>query len=120
MHVHRAITEVSQLISESKDKYYNKLSMRLNNPKTSFKTYWSILKTFYNGRKIPIIPPILKDGKLESDFKIKANYFNNYFASQSTPLVNKSKLPKQLLITLQLDLLQLILTIMTFLKLSGL
>ena len=70
--VHHAITEVSQLISEIKDKYYNKLSMKLNNPKTSSKTYWSILKTFYNGRKIPIIPPILKDGKLESDFKIKA------------------------------------------------
>ena len=72
MYVHHAITKVSQLISESKDKYYSKLSMKLNNPKTSSKTYWSILKTFYNGRKIPIIPPILKDGKLESDFKIKA------------------------------------------------
>ena len=80
MHVHHAITEVSQLISESKDKYYNKLSMKLNNPKTSSKTYWSILKTFYNGRKIPIIPPILKEGKLESDyFKIKANYFSSFF-----------------------------------------
>ena len=93
MHVHRAVTEVSQLISESKDKYYNKLSMRLNNPKTSSKTYWSILKTFYNGRKIPIIPPILKECKLESDFKIKASYFNSFFASQCTPLVNNSKLP---------------------------
>ena len=82
MYVHHAITEVSKLISESKDKYYNKLLMELNNLKTSSKTYWSILKTFYNGRKIPIIPPILKDGKLESDFKIKANYFNNFFASQ--------------------------------------
>ena len=64
MHVHHAITEVSQLITESKDKYYNKLVMKLNNPKTSSKTYWSILKKSYNGRKIPIIPPLLKDGKL--------------------------------------------------------
>ena len=72
MHVHHAITEVSQLISESKDKYYNKLSIKLNNPKTSSKTYyWPILKTFYNGRKISIIPPILNESKLESDFKIK-------------------------------------------------
>ena len=62
--------------------------MKLNNPKTSSKTYWSILKTFYNGRKIPIIPPILKDGKLESHFRIKANYFDKFFASQCTPLVN--------------------------------
>ena len=70
--------------------------MKLNSPKTSSKTYWSILKTFYNGRKIPIIPPILKEGKLESDFKIKANYFNSFFASQCTPLVNYSKLPDKI------------------------
>ena len=38
--------------------------------------------------KIPIIPSLLKDGKLASDFKIKANYFNNYFASQCTPLAS--------------------------------
>ena len=94
--------------------------MKLNNPKTISKIYCSILKTFYSGRKIPVIPPLWKDGKRESDFKIKANYFNKYFVSQSTPLVNNSKQPKQLLITLQLDLLQLILTIMTFLKLLGL
>ena len=56
--------------------------MKLN-PNTSSKTYWSILKTFYNGRKI-----LLKDGKLESDFKIKANKCNIFFASQCTPLVN--------------------------------
>ena len=66
MYVHHAITEVCQLISESKDKYYYKLAMKLNNPKTSSKTYWSIFKTFYNGRKIPIIAPLLKDGKLTS------------------------------------------------------
>ena len=73
MNVHHAINEVSQLISESKDKYCNKLAMKLNNPKTSSKTYWSILKAFCNERKIPIIPPPLKNGKLKSDFKIKAN-----------------------------------------------
>ena len=54
------------------------------------------LKTFYNGRKIPIIPPILKEGKLESYFKIKATYFNSFFASQCIPLVNNSKLPDKI------------------------
>ena len=78
MHVHHAITDVSHLISESKDKYYNKWSMKLNSHKTSSKTYRSILKTLYNGRKIPIISPILMEGILESDFKIKANYFNSF------------------------------------------
>ena len=62
MYIHHAITEISQLISESKDNYYKKLTMKLNNRKTSSKTYWSILKIFYNGRKIPVIPSLLKDG----------------------------------------------------------
>ena len=112
MHVHHSITKVSLLISESKDKYYNKLSMKLNNLKTSSKTYWSILKTFYNGRKIPITPPILKEGKLESDFKIKANYFNSFFASP----VNNGKLLEKITYT-SATRLQLSLTIMIFLKL---
>ena len=32
---------------------------KMIHPATSSKTYWSILKTFYNGRKVPIIPPSL-------------------------------------------------------------
>ena len=43
-------------IEESKEKYYTKLSSRLANPLTSPKTYWSILKTFLNNKKIPCIP----------------------------------------------------------------
>ena len=64
MYVQHVMTEVSQLVSESKDEYYNKLVMKLNNHKTSSKTYWSISKTFYNGRIIPIISPLLNDGRL--------------------------------------------------------
>ena len=41
MYVHHAITKVSQLISESKDMYYHKFSMKFKNPKTSSKTYLS-------------------------------------------------------------------------------
>ena len=70
IHVHYAKTEVSKLISESKDKYYNKFTIRLNNLRTSSKTYWSIIKTFYNCRKIPTIPPLLKDGKQSSPFDV--------------------------------------------------
>ena len=71
--------------------------MKRNNPKTSSKSYWSILKTFYNGRKIRIIPLLLNDRKRESDFKVKANYFNNFFASHCTPLLNNSKLTNKML-----------------------
>ena len=35
---------------------------------------------------MPIIPLILIENKLETDFLKKANYFNTFFASQCTPL----------------------------------
>ena len=43
--------------------------------------YWPILKTFYNGKKVPIFPPLLINDKLISDFEVKASHFNNFFAS---------------------------------------
>ena len=88
-----AISEVSANIAERKDEYHFKLARKLNNPKTSAKTYWSILKTFYNGRKIPLIPPLLINDQLVSDFKVKANHFNAFFSMQCTPLVNGSQIP---------------------------
>ena len=69
------------------------LAIKLFNPSTSSKTYWSILKTFCNNKKIPLIPAIFIGYKLESDFKLKANHFNNYFASKCTPINNDSFLP---------------------------
>ena len=54
------------------------------------------MKRFFNGKKVPIIPPLLINNKLESDFKIKANYFNSFFASKCTPLINNSTIPNSL------------------------
>ena len=92
----RSIEEVSEDISKSKEQYYDYLAKKLNNPKTSPKTYWAIMKTFYNGKKIPLIPPLLINNKLESDFGKKANHFNEFFASKCTPLNNGSTLPHSL------------------------
>ena len=36
------ISEVSELIFNRKNVYYNQLAQKLNDPKTSLKTYWSI------------------------------------------------------------------------------
>ena len=85
--------ECTSLINESKDRYIAKMSAKLDNPKSIRKTYWSITNTFLNNEKIPIIPPILVNGELVSDFKQKANIFNNHFASLCTPIKNGSKLP---------------------------
>ena len=66
---------------------------------TFWKTKWPsyqcqiILKTFYNGKKIQLIPPILINNKLISSFKEKANHFNAFFASLCTPVPHNSTLP---------------------------
>ena len=67
--------------------------MKPNNPNTSTKTYWSILKSFYNDRKVPLIPPLLVNNKIVSDFTKKANIFNDFSTLQCTPLNNSSVLP---------------------------
>ena len=43
---------LTETIRSSKEKFYCKLSTKLASPSTSSKTYWSILKTFVNGKKI--------------------------------------------------------------------
>ena len=57
------------------------------------------MRSFYNGRKIPLIPPILKGNKCVSDFKDKANYFNEFFSLQCSLVVNSSVLPDKPYVT---------------------
>ena len=48
------------------------------------------MKTFANGSKIPLIPPLLGDNKLLTEVLDIANLFNNFFAKQCTPISNGS------------------------------
>ena len=59
-------TELSNLIRDTKAEYHSKLAAKLVNPSTRAKTYWSILKTFANGRKVPVMPPLL----INNEFKL--------------------------------------------------
>ena len=59
---------------------------------TSLKTYWSILKTLLNNKKIPCIPALLQDNKYVTDFKKKAELFNLFFAKQRSIIDNSSEL----------------------------
>ena len=70
------------------------MSAKLDSPDTAPKTYWSIISRFLNKRKMPVIPPILADGNLVSDFEIKSELFNSHLAAQCTPIKDKSTLPK--------------------------
>ena len=47
----KAGAELANTIKSSKENFYNNLAKKLNNPNTSDKKYWSIMKTFINGKK---------------------------------------------------------------------
>ena len=80
-----------------KNNYHSKLSQKLSKKATSSKTYWSILKTFLNNKKIPCIPPLFHDNKCVIVFREKADFFNTFFAEQCLLPKNNSELPKTLL-----------------------
>ena len=80
-------------IEQSKERSYTRISTKLKDPTTSPKAYWSILKTILNNKKIPCIPPIYHNNNYITDFKEKAQIFNNFFAKQCTLVENTSKIP---------------------------
>ena len=80
------INEINDLITSTKDLFYKNLAKKLNNPLLQAKTYWSILKTFYNDKKNSYNSPLLIDDKFVTDIQTKANIFNKFFADQCTPL----------------------------------
>ena len=45
-----AINDASEIIGKRKNDCNCHLALKLNNPKRSLKTYWSILKSFYRGK----------------------------------------------------------------------
>mgnify|MGYP001793298187 CR=1 FL=1 len=91
--VQEASNALKILIDNSKDNYYNRLSKKLSDPQTSSKAYWSILKSFFNDKKRPVIPPLLVNNAFITEFKVKANLFNTHFAKQCSFLVSTSTLP---------------------------
>ena len=52
-------------------------------------------ETFFNGKKVPIIPPLLVNGTSVTDFQEKANIFNSFFAKQCTLVSSNSVLPSE-------------------------
>ena len=88
-----SVRNLNDLILQTKTSYYEDLGKKLNAPKLQSKTYWFILKGFYNGKRVSVIPPLLVNNKFVTDFKAKTNIFND-FCKQYTSLANGSKLPE--------------------------
>ena len=49
--------DLAEAVSSSKNVYYERLANKLNDPNTSAKAYWSIIKTLFKDKKVPVIPP---------------------------------------------------------------
>ena len=84
------------LIDDSKQKYFLRLTQHLNSIQKITKAYWAQLKNFLNNHKIPVIPLLFHNNKFVTDFKEKAELFNSFFTKQYSLIKNGSKLPPQL------------------------
>ena len=51
-----------------------------------------MMKTFSNGKKVPVTTPLLFNSAFVTDFQEKANIFNSFFAKQCTSVSNNSVL----------------------------
>ena len=86
-----------KLLTEStKERYYLRISKKLRVPMTSAKTYWSILKSLLNDKKIPCILSHFHQNKYVTNFKKKAELFNCFFAKQGSIINNSSELPSNI------------------------
>ena len=68
-------TKLNFLIEKFKGKYYSGITGKLSDIGKSSKTYWSILKSFLIGKKIPCIPSLFQNNEYITDFKKKAISF---------------------------------------------
>ena len=100
LHIVTSLTDkINEQISNNRKSYFLNLSNQLNDKCLNPKKYWTLLRSFYNGRKVPLIPPILKGNKYVSDLKEQANYFNEFLSLQCSPIVNGSVLPAKSYLT---------------------
>ena len=84
----------NKLIREAKQLYYEKLGDKLSDPQTGHKQFWNAFKTITNKKKYTNIPPIIENDAYISNFRQKANLFNDYFADQCKLFENGSTLPE--------------------------
>ena len=79
----RRISEVSVAKPKGMNEYHSRLAQKLVIPVQVLKHVGLLWNHFITGKKLPILPPLLINNKLESGF-------NSFFASKSTLLVNSN------------------------------
>ena len=91
-----SVHNLNNLILPTKKSYYENLGKKLNDPTLQSRTYWSVLKGFYNGKGVPVNPPLLVNKQFVTDFKARANIFNDFFHKHYLSLASGTKLPENL------------------------
>ena len=92
--IQNMVSEGAKMIEDAKQNYLRKTGQTLANPRTSSKTYWTLINTVLNKVKIPIMPPLLESGLFITDFAEKAQLFNDYFILQCTTIDTGSEIPQ--------------------------
>ena len=60
--------KIVNLTNDSRDRYYTRISNKLNDSHIFPKANWSILKMFLNNKNTPIIPTLFYENRLVTDF----------------------------------------------------
>ena len=77
----------------SRNNYYEDLNAKIENPETTCKTFWKLLKSIMNQNNTGI-PTLNVNGNQVYDDKGKADALNDFFASQSNINDNDDPLPE--------------------------
>ncbi len=86
--------DVSRSIENAKQTHLEKLGNDLANKDTGIKKYWSIINSFFNKNKFPVIPPLLVNDVFVTNCTKKAQLFNAHFVQQCSLIETGSTLPQ--------------------------
>ena len=84
--------EAKHAFRTAKRNYYNNIASDLQNPETTSKTFWSLLKSLFTKNSTGI-PTLIDNGMPINNNQSKAELLNNYFAAQSVLPPSNVNLP---------------------------
>ena len=84
--LHSSQQNLSKSTENAKNKYFSRISEKLNKPNTSTKCYWSLIKALLN--KVASVPLIYDNNRYVTDLKEKCQLFNSYFSKHCILLKN--------------------------------
>ena len=85
--------ETNKIIKDAKKSYIENLSEKICDPQSGAKIFWNVYKRLINNKKNTNIPAIIENARFVTNFPLKANIFNKYFACQCRSLDINATLP---------------------------